>query len=179
MKDPIVFHLFGISWSLGGCGIVLGGIFTIAAVIQFVILFKHLGGKPQRLSHREAERVAFYGGNLESTQVEAIHGPAVGVGVELNWDISTLRKAARRGDWLTFWLFVTMPASWIFGPGLVAVSVFLIARSPPWAVIGIGAVLLLGLAVFWFVPFAAIYTNLDAEPTDDRQPLSAPGDGGR
>jgi hypothetical protein len=90
--------------------------------------------------------------------------------------IDDLRLAARRGDWMTFWLSPLLMTSAIFSFFFTAGLLFADAPGLIWG--GAYAPLFLMLAMFWFMPWAAIYTNIDAGTARTAQ-TSASGAPGR
>ncbi len=162
LDNPTLFHALGLSWTVAKCFGAAAVVLLLLNVLLFVILFKHTHGKAQRLSPEEAGRVALY--PVPGNDVLPIQSEGVGVGVELSFNIDTLRKAARRGDWLEFWGFPAgmacgVGAFWCFFmvPAVLTHSrLFAIIAS-----VSCGPLLFL-LSIF--MPWAAIYTNIDADP---------------
>ncbi|HVZ34613.1 MAG TPA: hypothetical protein VG963_19425, partial [Polyangiaceae bacterium] len=92
---------------------------------------------------------------------------AVGASGEIHAGIDDLRQAARRGDWLMFWLWPIL-FSCAFG-GMWFLSAGLLLDAPRWLWVLITAFILLPIGCVWFAAWAAIYTNIDAGTA---QPIS-------
>ena len=172
MSDSSVLFLWlHINWTLTKCLTIAGVFLMLVGVALFIVLFKHVKGKTQRMSQDEAldflMNASKTGGDIRTSPV---WGKAVGVKAELNCNIDTLRNVARRGDWLTFWLWPAILSCWSIGISLLFVALlyrqlFLVILS----------VLIPGFVLFvaWFMPWAAIYTNIDLNA--DVQPPGADG----
>jgi hypothetical protein len=167
-KNPVLFHQFGISWTVVKTGLVAGTLLMVLAAVLFTALFKHVGAKTRKLTPSESQHVAFYPGEMGI--VEDVHGITWGgVAAELTWNIDTLRKAARRGDWFVFWVYPVMSSCWIIGFGLVLLTGMIAARFPLGMALVIGLCSLM-LGVNWFMSWAAIYTKIDAGAEPDETP---------
>ena len=160
LANPVLFSRFGVAWTLVKCCLVLGGVALILGGALFAILFKHTGAEARRLSAAEAGRVALY--PATGSMVPTISGKGVGVGVELSCSIDSLRKAAHRGDWLTFWLWPVLMTAWVGGCWLLFMAVALKTRFTP-AVIAASVPCALILFVAWFMPWAALHTKIDLD----------------
>ena len=161
LDNPTLFQALGVSWTVAKCFGVAAVVLVLLSVLLFVILFKHTRGKVERLSPEEAGRVALY--PAPSNYVLPIQSEGVGVGVELSCNIDTLRKAARRGDRLTFWGFPALGVctSGFFWCLFMALAVFGHSRLVAIIVSVFSGLLLFP---FLFMPWAAIYTKIDADP---------------
>jgi hypothetical protein len=175
-KTLVLFRWLGINWTLTKCLAVAGVFLMLVAAGLFIILFKHVKGKVQRMSREETWDFINHGNLMiphdyvGPTMLYA--GPAVGVKVQLTANINTLRQAARRGDWLTFWLWPTMMSGWFIGGWLLCMS---FGRDDLVIVVVTTVPIVFLMFVAWFMPWAAIYTNIDLNadvqlpvPTDDR-----------
>jgi hypothetical protein len=139
----------------------------------FIGLFKHVKGKAQRMSEEEAlDFVMNATRSGADPRTSPVWGAAVGVKAELTANINTLRQAARRGDWLTFWLWPSILSGWSIGVWLLFMAFFRRDLVIAFLVTVVPAFILF---VAWFMPWAAIYTNIDLNadvqlpvPTDDR-----------
>jgi hypothetical protein len=162
-SNGVVLQRFGVSWTVARCCIVIGVALVALSGVLFSVLFKHMKGKARRLEPEEASRVAFYGRSTASPGVdEVVQGRAVGVGVEIKFGIDDLRLAARRGDWMTFWLSPLLITTFILGLTSL-ITAGLVAASAPGLIVAVAYIPLgLMLLIFWFMPWAAIYTNIDA-----------------
>jgi len=179
LRDGGLLQKLDVPWSATKCCLVLGLVLAAVSAVLFYVLFKHVKGKVRRLDPHEAGRVAFYGRSTATEGVdEVIQADGVGVGAEIKFGIDDLRQAARRGDWMTFWLSPLLMTSGIFAFFFIFTAGLLFADAPGliWGVAY--TPLFLMLAMFWFMPWAALYTNIDAGTA--RTPrTSAPGAPGR
>jgi hypothetical protein len=176
--SSILFRWLGINWTMNECMVALGALLMLVASGLFIVLFRHVKGKVQRMSREETWDLLMNAGKVgtERRTVPVWGGPAVGVELKLNCNIDTLRQAARRGDWLTFWLWPLMLSGWFTGMWLVFLAI--IPRQPLLLVL-ITLVPALVISIAWFMPWAALYTNIDLNadveppaPTSD-QPRSS------
>jgi len=149
----------------------------LLGVCLFVVLFKHVKGKIERMSEQETRDMFDYGATTEPyvrRDMQSV-GPIIGVKAVLTANIDTLRRAARRGDWLTFWLWPSIMSCWCIGMGLLIMAI--LPREPILIVVTwlIPAFI---VSVAWFMAWAAIYTNIDlnadAEPAQTDDPAQSP-----
>lgn len=86
-----------------------------------------------------------------------------GVRNEASVNIDTLRQMAKRGEWAQFWSWPIMLSGFFGGIQLLGTAGLLFGGKP-------GAALILNLCfapltlLGWFMAWAALYTNIDAEP---------------
>jgi len=167
--NSVLFHWLDINWTLTKCLAVAGVLLMLVGAALFIGLFKHVKGKVQRMSEEEALdsvlNATRTGGDIRTSPVL---GKAVGVKAELNCNIDTLRRAARRGDWLTFWLWPSMMSC-----GSIGICLLLLAFVPRQPIFIVLTSLMPAFIIFvaWFMPWAAIYTNIDLNA--DAQPPAA------
>lgn len=165
-KNHVVLEKMGISWTLGMCmGIAAAVLLGISAIL-FVVLFRHTKARARRLSKEEAAMVALYGrtGDIQPGPPPTIIGAygTAGVAAELKIDIEGYREAARRGDWMTFWLFPIMGTCFPTSIGLAIAAPFIAwGDGEAFPVIMLLAFVGLFVGIVWFMPWAAIYTNID------------------
>jgi hypothetical protein len=164
----VLFQWLNIDWTLTLCVAAAGVLLMLGGVGLFMILFKHAKGKVERMSEQETRDYMNYGELTEPYGVARTMqsvGPVIGFKAVLTANIDTLRKAARRGDRLTFWLWPSMMSCWCIG-----LSMLLIAALPhdPILIVLTSLVPTFMVFVAWFMPWAAIHTsidlNADAEP---------------
>jgi len=162
-SNGVLLQRFGVSWTVAKCCTVVGVALLALSAVLFYVLLKHVKGKARRLDPEEASRVAFYGRSTATPGLdEVVHGPAVGVGVEIKFGIDDLRLAARRGDWMTFWMSPLLITTFILGLTSI-ITAGLLAAAAPGLIFAVAYIpLCLMLLIFWFMPWAAIYTNIDA-----------------
>ena len=106
-------------------------------------------------------------------QTTPLWGAAVGVKAELNCNIDSLRQAARRGDWLTFWLWPVILSCSSLGFWLAFMAFAFLRREP----ILVGSLTLVSafiVFVAWFMPWAATHTQIDLNASI--QPPARSGD---
>ncbi|HET7540673.1 MAG TPA: hypothetical protein VFK05_12400 [Polyangiaceae bacterium] len=164
-----VRQAFGISWSPALCfGVAAAGTFLVSAV-SFAILFKHKKGAARRLSPEEAARVAYSEpARADAVELEwATRSKAVGVEVQLDMNIDSLRNAARRGDWLTFWLSPLVFSSFFTAGLFFSLAVMLAFSAPLSLLLIVAAFLALPVLIIWFMPWAALYTKIDLGKSDE------------
>jgi hypothetical protein len=157
--------------------VVAGGLLAIVASIQFVVLFKHVKGKVYRMSPDEAKAAMFYGlsiTNIRSPGTPLWVGPAVGYVATLSCNIDTLRKAARRGDRLTFWFWPTMMTGWCGGLWLIFLAVMMAARIPTGLIVLVTVFMGSMVAIVWFMAWAALYTKIDLDVDSELPPSQSP-----
>jgi hypothetical protein len=157
----------------------VGGLLAIVASIQFVILFKHVKGKVYRMSPEEAKSAVFYGLSVLDIRFRSLEtplwvGPAVGYVATLSCNIDTLRKAARRGDWLTFWFWPTMMTGWCGGLWLVFLSVMMAVHVPTGLIVLVTVFIGAMVAIVWFMAWAALYTKIDLDADSELPPSQSP-----
>lgn len=174
-QSSFLFRWLGINWTLTKCLIVVGTFLVLLGAGLFIVLFKHVKGKAQRMGREEGWDFLMNAGlpRTDKNNIVLWAGPAVGVKAELNCNIDTLRNAARRGDWLTFWLWPIMLSCWSIGMFVLVGAV--LPRKPIFIVL---TALLPAFMMFvaWFMPWAAIYTNIDlnADGPSPAQPDDRP-----
>ena len=78
----------------------------------------------------------------------------------MSMDIDGLRRAARRGDWMSFFLWPISMSCWIIGMWLVFTAFLLYTPSGFWVMVSIVFLGMEGITLF--MPYAAIFTNIDA-----------------
>ncbi|HEY4184574.1 MAG TPA: hypothetical protein VGP07_05860 [Polyangia bacterium] len=162
-ENVVVTQRFGVSWTMARCSAIVGAGLMVLAALLFWALFKHSKGTVRRLAPEEAGRVALYGRGAQAPgPEEVIKGVGVGAGVELNANIDGLRKAARRGDWTTFWLWPLLLSSACIGVWFMFTAILLAASAPGLIEGVLSLLILLMLFVAWFMPWAAVHTNIDS-----------------
>jgi hypothetical protein len=172
--NPILLERFGIAWTVAKCGLAAGGAFIVLGVVILAILFKHTKAEFSRVTGYDAAVGAMYPGIRPAPPGLLLYGKAVGYEVKMKANIDTLRKAAGRGDWLTFWLWPAMICSWCLGFWLVFMATFAVFRVPAILVIVTTGFIALIVLIALFMPWAAIYTKIDL---DADTPEVAPADG--
>jgi hypothetical protein len=147
MGNPVLFEAFGIACKAIPC-LLVGGLTSLAvSTVAFMTLVRREGGKARRLGRAEVAAVL---------DADFLAGPSVGVEVSYTWNEDTLREAARRGDWLGFWL--PPIAMTLFLGGLVCF--FLMAAvhtGDRWLAMWMMAVPAFLLLVTWYMTFAALF----------------------
>lgn len=174
-ENPVLFRWLDINWTLNKCLIVSGVFLILVAGCIFIVLFRHVKGKVERMSKEEIGDSMFNAAKLSSeprTKVLWV-GPAVGVKAEISCNIDTLRQAARRGDRLTFWLWPCLLSCWSLGIWSVLMGIAPLRRDPLLAIL-ITLIPAFILFVAWFMPWAAIYTQIDLNAS--LQPPAPSGD---
>jgi hypothetical protein len=159
---PVLFRAGGIDWSVMKVCLSTGIFLWVLAGLFAWILASHTkAAKWETMSSVEAADLAVNAGRAPHERFGQIYaGKAVGKSGEINAGIDDLRQAARRGDWLTFWLWplsisCAFGGAWLFFSG--------ITLSAPRGIWIILTLVLLPMTCFgWFMAWAAIYTNIDA-----------------
>lgn len=167
---------FGVDWTVSMCCAVVGGLFLVCGGVLFAVLVKHTGAKSYRLSPQEVDQLLSETsrgpgdppGGLPYSHLQSTRG----VGIKLSFTISSLRAAANRADWLTFWGAPACFVSWFTGSWLVFHSILLAASAPLWLRIFVGTFMALMVAIVLFMPWAALYTDIekDTEPSPSSLP---------
>jgi hypothetical protein len=159
-SNPILFPGPGLSWTLARCCVAAGLLLMLLGALLFLILFKHVRGKVERLSPEEAGELAANAARRDV--VPTIRMKGVGVSAQLSFNIDTLRQAARRGDWLTFWLAPGMFVVWFIGVWLMCMA-FAIAEGSRAMAVVVSVFMTLLVLVPPFMSWAAIYTTIDMD----------------
>jgi hypothetical protein len=176
MDNDVLIRQFGVDWTVSKCFAVAGGLFLVGGGVLFAVLVKHTGAKSYRLSPQEVGQLLSETSRGRDDPPEGIPYAhlqgARGVGIKLSFTISSLRAAAKRADWLTFWGAPACFVSWFSGLWLVLLSILLAASAPLWLRISISAFMALMVAIVLFMPWAAIYTDIekDTEATPSSRP---------
>lgn len=165
--NHVVLEKLGISWTLAKCFLVVAAALLGVSAVLFVILFKHTKASVRRLSKDEATLVTVYG---RASDVGLDPNPAalagygmVGGAAELKMDIDGLRNAARRRDWTTFWFWPIMLTTFISSIwSAVAAGLVAAGQGQGFLMVLLSAFVGLFLLIVWFMPWAAVYTNIDA-----------------
>jgi hypothetical protein len=128
-------------------------------------LARHAKAHWRKLSANEAARVAFHAvtapGEVLPASTVASFG-AVGAEIKISIDIDGFRRAWRTGDWITFFLWPVSMSGWTIGFWLVFSGIFILSGTPP-ALFILTSIFALGMeGIVLFMPFAAIFTNIDA-----------------
>jgi hypothetical protein len=165
-KDPFLFHALGTHWRLSKFCLVCGGALMLMGVLCAVVLAIHSKTHWRKLNATEAARLAFQAARAPDEVLPAGTVASVGAAgaeIQMSMDIDGLRRAARRGDWLTFFLWPISMHCWIIGACMVFTAFTVYMPPAAWVIISI---FLLGMeGISLFMPFAAIFTNIDA-PVD-------------
>ncbi len=170
-KNPILFRWLDINWTLNECLLVSAVFLVLLAAGLFIVLFRHVKGRVQRMSREETWDLLMNAAKARTDirTSPVLQGPAVGLKAELKCNIDTLRRAARRGDWLTFWLWPIVLSGWSTGFWLLFMAV--VPREPFFIVL-VTVIPAFIVFVAWFMPWAAIYTNIDLD-ADAEAPAQA------
>jgi hypothetical protein len=171
LPNPVLVRAFGVDWTVATCFGTSSAGLLVAAVALFVVLAKRAKAVWVPLDPEEASRLAFYG-RTSGDPVEpdeVIHGKAVGRGIEIKIDIDGLRKAARRGDWITFWFWPLGLSCAFAAPWFGTVAVFFATEGPAWVLAVVSLFFLGFIGLFWFLPWAALYTNIDLGADDPKR----------
>jgi hypothetical protein len=174
-KNPFLFHALGTDWRLSKFCVACGLAVMLIGVLFFVALAFHTKAHWRRLSSADAANVAFHGSSGRGEVLPATTGVGVaGAEIQLTMDIDGLRRAARRGDWMSFFLWPISMSCWIIGTWLVFTAFLLYTPPGFWVMVSI---FLLGMeGITLFMPYAAIFTNIDAGvdgPAGPRQQKSS------
>lgn len=189
--NPVLFQGFGVSWTVVKCFAVAGAVLMSGAAVTFMVLVRHLKVHSYRLSPQEALQMMMDPNSISPTldgmpSAMTMRGKAVGGGIKMEFTIDSLRKAARRGDWLTFWAEPAMACAWFVGTWMVLMIPLIKLNVPLVVQIITTAFIGLMVALVLFIPWAAIYTRIDLEPEpagpgsdcgagNTAEPLAAPG----
>jgi hypothetical protein len=156
--------------ALSGC------LMWLLAAVLFLVLFKHTKARGRRLSSEEAGAVALYPATTQLQELQTIRSKGVGYAVNLSCNIDSLRNAAKRGDWLTFWLWPALICTWCIGGWLILMAFTGLFSGSRRAFGILGAVALSPIVLIaLFMPWAAIYTRIDlgADSSDEpSKPIS-------
>jgi len=159
-SDPILFRALGTRWYLSKFCLVAGFLLMVIGGLFGVVLALHTKARWRRLSAAEAADVAFNPARSAGATATAASVGTAGAEIQMSIDIDGFRQAARRGDWLTFMLWPIMLSCWVIGVWMV-LSTFLLHMPPGfWVLVTVVMFALEGLCLF--MPFAALFTNIDA-----------------
>jgi hypothetical protein len=164
--NPILFRAWDIDWSVVKVCLVTGAFLWLLSILCGWILVRHTRAEWQRMSSAEAADLAANAGRAPHERFGQVYaGKAVGASVEVHAGIDDLRRAARRGDWLTFWLWPILLSCafggcWLFFSGCLLADRSHWVISVVWILLTIFCVAAFGAG--WFMPWAALYTNIDA-----------------
>jgi len=159
-SDPVLFRALGTRWYLSKLCLAAGFLLMLMGGLFGVVLALHSKARWRRLSAAEAADVAFNPARSAGGSATAASAGTAGAEIEMSIDIDGFRQAARRGDWLTFILWPMALSCWIIGMWLMF-STFLLHMPPGiWVLVTVVMLAVEGLCLF--MPFAAIFTNIDA-----------------
>lgn len=160
--NPVLFRAGGIEWSTIKVCLASGVFLLLLTGLLVWILASHTkGAKWETMSSVEAADLAVNAGRAPHERFGQVYaGKAVGKSGEISAGIDDLRQAARRGDWLTFWLWPITMSCGSVGAWFIFSALTLSAPRALWVAITVFCLLLAGLN--WFMAWAAIYTNIDA-----------------
>lgn len=160
--NPVLFRAAGIDWSVMKFCLAMGTFLWLLAGLFGWILASHTkAAKWETMSSAESADLAVNAGRAPHERFGQVYaGKAVGKSGEIRAGIDDLRQAARRGDWLTFWLWpisisCAFGGAWFFFSGMT-----LSAPRGIWIIITLFCLPMAGFG--WFMAWAAIYTNIDA-----------------
>jgi hypothetical protein len=175
--NPVLFRAWSIDWSVTKFCLATGVCLLLLAGLFGWILASHTkGAKWEKLSSREAADLAANAGRAPHERHGQIYaGKAVGASGEIHAGIDDLRQAARRGDWLTFWLWPLIFSCAFGGAWFFFSAGLLSAPRPLWVVLTLFCAI--GAGFGWFMAWAALYTNIDAGTA--QKSLSGEGPSGR
>jgi hypothetical protein len=166
LKNPVLFHAFNIEWT------VLYVMFATSALSLLVggALLTYVLRREGRKRALEAQELETLGRTPDGNPVRMHWVGAQGSRVEAKADLETLRRAAERGDWALFWAWPCLLISWGSGFGLFfsALSILDPKEWQLYVFLGGGSGLLFA-AFGVFMPWAALYTNID-KPSKTPEP---------
>ena len=159
--NPILFRAWDIDWSvIKVCLATCLSLWLLAGLCGWILARHTEGAKWQKVSSAEAADLAVNAGRAPHERFGQVYaGKAVGASGEISISIDGLRQAARRGDWLTFWLWPILITFGFGGAWFLFVGLTL---EMPWFSILVSIFCLAPIGVSWFMPWAALYTNIDA-----------------
>jgi hypothetical protein len=165
-EDPFLFHALGTHWRLSKFCVACGGALMLVGVLFALVLAVHTKTHWRKLNATEAARVAFHAARAPGEVLPAGNVASVGARgaeIQMSIDIDGFRRAARRGDWLTFFLWPISLSCWIIGMWMVFTAFMLYMPPAAWVILSIFVLVMEGICLF--MPFAALFTNIDA-PVD-------------
>jgi len=159
-RDPVLFRALGTRWYLSKFCLVAGFLLMVLGGLFGVVLALHTKARWRRLSAAEAADVAFNPARSAGGSATAASVGTAGAEIQMSISMEGLRKAARQGDWLTFFLWPIMLSCWVIGMWMALSMVLLAMPQGFWILV---TVVMLGLeGVVLFLPLAAIVTSGDA-----------------
>lgn len=175
-SNPVITTLFDVEVTLGRLIFVIGLVLMACAASVFAVLFRHTKAKARRLSSEEVGRLIVYG---RASDIDVDPRPQVatvgaqGAAAELSFTIGSLRAAAERKDWLMFWGGPAMMVLWVCGGWLFFVAMCCAFALDTFILVTVTVVAILMLAIFVFMPWAAIYTDIEKDLPEDRADRTA------
>jgi hypothetical protein len=156
LENPVLVEIGSERWTLAGVCLLAGGVLFVASGSLLAVLLVRYG-KARRLTGTEASRVALH--SKRSTDMNLVHGPAVGGEVRASFSIGDLRRARQAGNWLVFWGVPITLMGWTSSFGLATFAYMLWTGDYVIAV----AYTVLGplFLIACFMPWAAVYTKLE------------------
>ena len=169
VENSVLGVLFGISVTVVKLTLAVGLSLLFTAALLFWRLVRHTQVRSQPLSPDELGYLLTGPHPAGEQPIYAKAFGATGRSVRLSFNIDTLRNAYKRHDYFLFWGAPAAIASWFLG-----FWVLLSAIELPWVLfLVISAVLAVPIAIFVFMPWAAVYTNIDLGADS---PTGAPGE---
>lgn len=92
-------------------------------------------------------------------------GRGVGVRREASINIDGLRQLAKQGEWGLFWCWPCMLTLVFLGMQLLCVAASMADRQLVFALAG-ASVCVPAILIAWFMPWAAVYTQIDADTAE-------------
>jgi hypothetical protein len=170
IENAFLFEAFDIRWTVARA---LGALAALLLLLAFGVFLPYILVRHGRARSMTADELA-YMGRRDPGEIRMNYVGARGGRIEASASIDTLRRLAKRGDWA---LFCAWPAMLSCGGMSFVCGCMAWAVSEPkmsWIMTGVAAFILLtfvGIALF--MPWAALYTNidLDVDGPDPDNPL--------
>ena len=158
LENPVLFQAFDIEWTVFKSMLALSALGFLTGGLTLTYLLRRAGTK-RALDEEELQTL---GRTPDGNPVRMHWVGAKCARVEARADLDTLRRAAERGDWALFWAWPCFLISWggAFGVLFSAMSILDPKEWPVYIFTG-GAAGLFFIIVGLFMPWAALYTNID------------------
>jgi hypothetical protein len=157
LENSVLGVLFGISVTVVKLTLAVGLSLLFTAGLLFWRLVRHTKVRSQPLSQDELGDLLTGPHHAGEQLVYAKAFRATGRSVQFSFNIDTLRNAYKRHDYFLFWCAPAAIASWFLGFWVLMLAIEL----PLVLFLVISVVLVAPIAILVFMPWAAVYTNID------------------
>jgi hypothetical protein len=157
VENSVLGVLFGISVTVVKLTLAIGLSLVLTGALLFWGLVRHTRVRAQPLSPDELGYLLTGPRHAGEQSIYAEAFRATGRGVKLSFNIDTLRNAYKRHDYFSFWGGPVAIASWFLGFWVLTFAIEL----PLVVFLAISAFFVVPIAISVFMPWAAVYTNID------------------